>query len=100
LQEKITRRYLPRVQKKANPEKRARLHFNSPEGPFKSLEKIPAKEVLRHMFERTDGEFSERYGNVLSHLGMPSVQEILQTALTPNTRSLLTALEVEWALLD
>ncbi|KGO78353.1 hypothetical protein PITC_059660 [Penicillium italicum] len=98
-QEELLKRYFGRAQKQMKYGQRARpdvtLQEESilPEEPLRNLAEIPTKKVLTHVLERTNEKFHERYGNILSRIGMLSVQETLQEAFTPETRSLFSVLE-------
>lgn len=98
-QEELSTRYLARAQKQMSYGQRARPDINSqeesilPEEPLQNIAKIRTTQALIHLLERTNEEFHGRYGNILSRIGMLSVQEILQDAFTPEIRSLFSALE-------
>lgn len=92
-QEELLTRYSGRARKQIKYGQRARPDVNLPEEPLRNLSKIPTKQVLTHVLERTNEKFNERYGNILSRIGMLSVQETLQDAFTPATRSLFSVLE-------
>ncbi len=93
LQEKLSARYLSRVQRQARCDQHAAPNVTLPEEHSTTLERIAIQKVLRHILETTDKEFHERYGSFLGLHGMGSVQVMLNAALTPNTRSILISLE-------
>lgn len=67
---------------------------------MKRLGGVDSGRVLTHMLQRTDEKHHARYGEILSHLRKSSVEDILKTALTSRTKSLLEVIRSESIGLD
>jgi hypothetical protein len=64
LKEKLSAKYLSRLERNIRYDQRAATFAISPEEPSRNLKKISTENVLWYIFEKTDEDFHERYGHV------------------------------------